>query len=57
MQGLKITNDTIFRKIKMRSLKVYNFFFYYREAETVDPRSGHPVPQGDSSKSFARFWG
>ena len=32
-------------------------FFYYREAETVDPRSGHPVPQGDSSKSFARFWG
>ena len=32
-------------------------FFYYREAETVDPRSGHPVPQGDSLKSFARFWG
>ena len=32
-------------------------FFFYREAETVDPRSGHPVPQGDSSKSFARFWG
>ena len=35
----------------------FNFFFFYREAETVDPRSGHPVPQGDSSKSFARFWG
>ena len=36
----------------------YCFFnFFYREAETVDPRSGHPVPQGDSSKSFARFWG
>ena len=34
-----------------------NFFIFYREAETVDPRSGHPVPQGDSSKSFARFWG
>ena len=32
-------------------------YFFYREAETVDPRSGHPVPQGDSSKSFARFWG
>ena len=24
MQRLKLTNDTIFRKIKMRSLKVYN---------------------------------
>ena len=30
---------------------------FYREAETVDPRSGHPVPQGDSSKSFARASG
>ena len=24
------------------------FLNFYREAETVDPRSGHPVPQGDS---------
>ena len=27
MQWLKITNDTIYRKIKMRSLKVYNLFW------------------------------
>ena len=27
--------------------------FFYREAETVDPH----VSQGDSSRSFARFWG
>ena len=33
------------------------FKFFYREAETVDPRSGQPVSQGDSLKSFARFWG
>ena len=37
--------------------EIFFFIFFYREAETVDPRSGHPVPQGDSSKSFARFWG
>ena len=38
-------------------LSPFNANLFYREAETVDPRSGHPVPQGDSSKSFARFWG
>ena len=27
MQWLKITNDTIYRKIKMRSLKFYNLFW------------------------------
>ena len=31
--------------------------FFYREAKTVCPRSGQPVSQGDSSESFARFWG
>ena len=38
-------------------LPFFFFLIFYRESETVDPRSGHPVPQGDSSKSFARFWG
>ena len=27
MKGLKLTNDTIFRKKKMRSLKVYDLFW------------------------------
>ena len=27
MQQLKLTNDTIFKKTKMRSLKVYNIFW------------------------------
>ena len=50
----------VFETIRISYLLFFRmacFFFFYREAETVDPRSGHPVPQGDSSKSFARFWG
>ena len=33
------------------------FNFFYRETETVNSGSGQPVSQGDSSKSFVRFWG
>ena len=39
------------------TMHIFIFILFYREAETVDPRNGHPVPQGDSSKSFVRFWG
>ena len=38
------------------SVRLSNIF-YYREAETVCPRSRQPFWQGDSSESFARFWG
>ena len=41
----------------MVKLSRYTIFYYYREAETVEPRSGPLVSQGDSSKSFARFCG
>ena len=40
--------------IKYKNSKMSNF---YREAGTVDPRSGQPVSQVDSSKSFACSWG
>ena len=46
--------QVFFLATRCRSLaRLVIFLIFYREAETVDPRSGHPVPQGDSSKSFA----
>ena len=43
--------------LRLKGGKDFFIFIFYREAETVCPRSGQPVPQGDSSESFARFWG